>query len=320
MSQDSVWKEAIETYFPEFMEFFFPEIAKDIDFEKGCEFLDKELEKITRDAEIGKRLADVLVKVFLKDGSEKWLLIHIEVQGYYEKEFGRRMFIYNYRIFDRYGVDVISLAILADSVESFRVDKYERRYWGFELKFRFPIVKVLDYKNRWKELEGSRNPFAVIVMAHLKEMETKEDIDNRLFWKITLVKRLYEKGYSKRDILLLYKFIDCLINLPEELGRKFHEEIIRYEEEKKMPYITTAERIGIEKGIQQGIQQGLQQGMRQGLLKAIKLGLELKFGAEGLKLYPEIKKIEDVDVLEAISEAIRTAENIEDIKKLYKET
>jgi len=118
----------------------------------------------------------------------------------------------------------------------------------------------------------------------------------------------------------LYKFIDCLINLPEELGRKFHEEIIRYEEEKKMPYITTAEKIGIEKGIQQGIQQGLQQGMRQGLLKAIKLGLELKFGAEGLKLYPEIKKIEDVDVLEAISEAIRTAENIEDIKKLYKET
>ena len=318
MSQYSVWKEAIETYFSEFMEFFFPEIAKDIDFEKGCEFLDKELEKITRDAEIGKRLADVLVKVFLKDGSEKWLLIHIEVQGYYEKEFGRRMFIYNYRIFDRYGVDVISLAILADAVESFRIDRYERKYWDFELRFRFPIVKVLDYKNRWKELEGSRNPFAVIVMAHLKEMETKEDVDNRLFWKITLVKRLYEKGYSKRDILLLYKFIDCLINLPEELGRKFHEEIIRYEEEKKMPYITTAERIGIEKGIQQGIQQGLQQGMRQGLLKAIKLGLELKFGAEGLKLYPEIKKIEDVDVLEAISEAIRTAENIEDIKKIYK--
>jgi hypothetical protein len=53
---------------------------------------------LKRDAEIGKRLADVLVKVFLKDGSEKWLLIHIEVQGYYEKEFGRRMFIYNYRI------------------------------------------------------------------------------------------------------------------------------------------------------------------------------------------------------------------------------
>ena len=66
--QDSVWKEAIEAYFQEFMEFFFFEIAQNIDFEKGYEFLDKELESVTKDAEIGKRLADILVKVYLKDG------------------------------------------------------------------------------------------------------------------------------------------------------------------------------------------------------------------------------------------------------------
>ncbi len=129
MQQDSVWKEAIEIYFQEFMEFFFPEIAKDIDFEKGYEFLDKELEKVTKDAEIGKRLADILVKVYLRDGSEKWLLIHIEVQGYYDRDLPKRMFIYNYRIFDRYGVDVVSLAaILADDVKSFKADRYERVY------------------------------------------------------------------------------------------------------------------------------------------------------------------------------------------------
>ena len=53
--------------------------------------------------------------------------------------------------------------------------------------------------------------------------------------------------------------------MPEGVSKKFHEEIIKYEEEKKMPYITTAEKIGIEKGIQQGI--------RQGLLEAIELGI-----------------------------------------------
>ncbi len=315
MQQDSVWKEAIEIYFQEFMEFFFPEIAKDIDFEKGYEFLDKELEKVTKDAEIGKRLADILVKVYLRDGSEKWLLIHIEVQGYYDRDLPKRMFIYNYRIFDRYGVDVVSLAILADDVKSFKADRYERVYWGFELKFKFPVVKILDYRGMWNELEKSKNPFAVIVMAHLKETEIKGDMDKRLFWKITLVKKLYEKGYQKRDILLLYKFIDWLVKLPEELSEKFHQEIIKYEEEKKMPYITTAEKIGIKKGIEQGIQQGI----RHGLLKAIELGLELKFGTEGLKIYPEIKKIEDVDVLEAISEGIKSAESIEELRKIYKE-
>jgi len=86
-------------------------------------FWTKELEKVVQNAEIGKRLADILVKVYLKDGSEKWLLIHIEVQGYFEKDFAKRMFVYNYRIFDRYNKEVVSLAILADPLPYFRPDK-----------------------------------------------------------------------------------------------------------------------------------------------------------------------------------------------------
>ncbi|MDQ7031494.1 MAG: hypothetical protein Q9M37_02080 [Desulfonauticus sp.] len=79
---------------------------------------------------------------------------------------------------------------------------------------------------------------------------------------------------------------------------------------------------GIKEGIQQGLEKGIQQGMERGLqqgmwmLKAIGLGLELKFGVQGLKIYPEIKKIKDVDLLEAISEAIKAAKDVEEIKKL----
>ncbi len=38
---DSPWKMALERYFPEFMEFFFPEVYTDIDWSLGYEFLDK---------------------------------------------------------------------------------------------------------------------------------------------------------------------------------------------------------------------------------------------------------------------------------------
>ena len=37
--------------------------------------------------------------------------------------------------------------------------------------------------------------------------------------------------------------------LPVPLTKKFTENLITYEEEKKMPYVTSAERIGIEKGM-----------------------------------------------------------------------
>ncbi len=40
--KDSTWKEAIETYFHDFLCFFFARIARDIDFNKRYEFLDKE--------------------------------------------------------------------------------------------------------------------------------------------------------------------------------------------------------------------------------------------------------------------------------------
>ncbi len=75
---------------------------------------------------------------------------------------------------------------------------------------------------------------------------------------------------------------------------------------------------GMEQGMQQGMQQGMEQGVRQGLLIAIKLGLELKFGAKALKIYPEIKKIRDADILEVISDAIRHAQTLDDVRAVYR--
>jgi hypothetical protein len=56
---DTPWKDILSAYFQEFLEFFFPEIAKEIDWSKGYELLDKELRKLARDAHIGHRLADI---------------------------------------------------------------------------------------------------------------------------------------------------------------------------------------------------------------------------------------------------------------------
>jgi len=51
-----------------------------------------------------------------------------------------------------------------------------------------------------------------------------------------------------------------LIQLPEELENEFWYEIKQYEEERRMPYVTSVERIGVKKGIEQGIIQGIELG------------------------------------------------------------
>ena len=155
---DTPWKNILNTYFQAFMEMCLPEIAKEIDWSKGYEPLDKELSTITKDAEIGKRLADKLMKVWLLSGNELWVLFHLEVQGQRQANFDERMYIYNYRLFDRYKKPIVSIAILADGGKTWRPASYKRSLFGCQLNFDFISIKLLDYESRQDELMKSTNP------------------------------------------------------------------------------------------------------------------------------------------------------------------
>jgi hypothetical protein len=270
---DSPWKEGMELYFKELMQFFFSGIACEIAWKRGYEFLDKELQQVVRDAEIGRKHADKLVKVWSLENEPFHVMIHIEVQSDKDRDFARRMYIYNYRIFDKNYRPVTSLAILADEVDSWRPDAYTSEQWGCKINFEFPMVKLMDYADNIDELLDQTNPFAIITAAHLKTKATKDNPQERYTWKWTITRALYEKGFSTKDILNLYRLVDWLMMLPDELTKKFTQDLIAYEEEKKMPYITSAERIGIEKGRLEGRNEGLDLGQlfnaREMLLEAL---------------------------------------------------
>ncbi len=127
---DTPWKEALELYFAEFLQFFFPWIHDNIDWSKPCEFLDKELQQVIRDAERGRRLVDKLVKVWRLNGEETWVLIHLEIQGQQDIAFPKRMYVYHYRIEDRYDRPVVSLAVLTDDQAHWRPHQYTFELWG----------------------------------------------------------------------------------------------------------------------------------------------------------------------------------------------
>jgi hypothetical protein len=252
---DNPWKVLMDKYFQQFLAFFFPEIHGDIDWSKGYEFLDKEFQQIVRDAESGKRYVDKLVKVWVRDGQAQIVYIHTELQSQEDSRFSQRIFVYNYRIRDYYGENVVSLAILGDDRSTWRPTTYRSDRWGFEVTCTFPMVKLLDYEANWEMLESSQNPFAIAVMAHLKTRETQQDPQSRKEWKFRLTRQLYEGGWERQDIMELFAFLDWLMELPQPLRQEFKAELQQYEQERQMRYVTSIERMIIEEVKEEAVEE-----------------------------------------------------------------
>jgi hypothetical protein len=201
---DEAWKKIIERFFPQFLRFFVAELHRDVDFSKPFTFLDKEMEQLSQRTRLkGSKFVDKLVKVFLKDGNEQWLLIHVEVQGAEDKEFSLRMFRYFYRIFDRHGQPVVSIAILTGSTDWLPSNQYRLKAYGSGVEFGYLAFKLMDYPT--EQLEADDNPMALVVLA-AQERERVRRMGSAYDAKWRLVRKLYEKGYTRQEILDLFEF------------------------------------------------------------------------------------------------------------------
>ena len=264
---DSPWKDALEHAFPEFMAFYFPEAHAQIDWSQGHEFKNTELRQVVREAELGRRYADALVQVTLASGEERWITIHIEVQGQRDAGFAQRMFTYNYRLYDIFARPVASLAVLADDDAGWRPDSFGFEVLGCRHRLEFPVVKLIEFAARLDHLETDPNPFALVTAAHLRTRHTRKDPEARYQAKRDLVRLLYRRGWERQRILDLFAVLDWMMRLPDVLERKLWQDIEQIEGETKMRYVTSVERLAIERGIQQGKLEGKLEGEREGKLK-----------------------------------------------------
>jgi len=171
---DSPWKEAVEQYFPEFMAFYFPVANAEIDWSIAHIFLDQELQAVVHDAELGKRFVDKLVRVSLLNGDENWIYLHLEVQGSKQAEFAERMFVYNYRLYDRYRRPIASMAVLADKHIHWKPTSYGYEVLGCKHSLEFPVAKLTDYSDKLEKLLLLDNAFALITAAHILTQQTRK--------------------------------------------------------------------------------------------------------------------------------------------------
>lgn len=306
---DELWKGILEDVFEDFLRFFFPNADELFNMKKKFSFLDKEFNRLFPPEKntAGIRYVDKLVKVHLKEGGSKFILVHIEVQGQKgHEDLTSRMFRYFYRAKDKHNVSITAFAILIDDVKNYRPKIYQEEYLGTKLSYEFNNYKLLDQDEA--ELRANPNPFALVALVALLAIKHKgvnDDILKKI--KLDLTKELLKRNVDKAKYNKLMTFLTYYVNFKNpEMISIFGKEVenltgrtqpmgvieILVDRAKNQAFEQ-----GIERGLEQGIEQGIEQGRRE---NALKTAFEMK--KEGIPVEQIIKftklSVEEIQMLE----------------------
>lgn len=266
-SKDILWKGMIEEVIEDLLLFVDPDIGKELDLDKGFVFLDKELAEVYPDREkpANTRVVDKLVKIFLRNGQERWMLLHVEVQGSNEKEFARRMFEYYTRLFSKYGRPVAAIAIFTGRGGKMPA-VYEDRCLWMRARYEYKTLNIADYPD--EVLKVSTNPFAAVLLVAkevlLSVKGTDEDLDEILLEQKLLMVRLLKKKlavFGKKKTKGIHVFLENYVVFKKsETNRKFMEQ--REQILGKKNTMGIVEQL-VEMKRQEGIEEGIEKAVRK---------------------------------------------------------
>lgn len=114
---------------------------------------------------------------------------------------------------------------------------------------------------------------------------------------------LYQRGYTRNQILELFRLIEWMMVLPTTLDRSFREELRRVHEENRMPYIT-----GFELD-----------GMVKATCESVIEVLETRFEPIPAELSSRLQEIEDLAVLKKLLKQSITVASVEEFTRLLDE-
>ncbi len=225
---DTLWKNVINLFIEDFVSFFMADLYPKVDFTIKPDFLDKELDKVFGDGNPkGVRRSDQLVRLHLKDGTNCWILVHIEVQKELNSSFSKRMFRYFYRIYDKYEEEssgIEAVAVLLNKISKYeKYNTYLYKYGETEIRYKYRIYQIFNQSEEY--LSNNKNPFSIVVLASRYAIKYKDDLEKRKAFKYKLAKLAFERGYNKTVITQLLAFIYYLIELPDKDNNEFKTKI-----------------------------------------------------------------------------------------------
>ncbi len=265
IDHDRLFKELITTFFKDFMELFFPETIDSIDFDH-LKFSESEI--FTDVIEGERHRVDILVETRLRD-EPGMIMIHVEPQSYYQKDFNRRMFIYFSRLLQKHHRPILPIAVFSYERKSLNEpDNYDVTFPFLDvLKFRFYKVELrnLDYRTYLSR----PNPVAAALMTKMG-FDKSEGVKV----KFECLRMLVSLKLDPAKQHLIFGFMNTYLRLNREevimFEEKVEQELGITEKNGKLIFpMNEWEEIGYEKGIEEGIEKGVKKGIKEGELKLV---------------------------------------------------
>jgi len=292
IDHDQIFKQLIEAFFREFMELFFPAEAKWIDFSR-VEFL---REEHFTDVQRGlRRQMDLVAKVGLKAGGQKFVLVHTEFEASRkEQDFPRRMFKYLCQLFLRHDTEIVPIAVFTDDArwKTPVPDHFELSVPGKTfVRFEYHLIKLknLDYR----QFMESNNPLAFALMAKMGYNRTE-----RVRLKADFLRLILACPVDPARRSLLVEFVETYLPLVEHEQAEFQQIVGNDQRYAKVEQMITV----YEK-------KGKQEGKQEDLI----LLLEKKFGEVSVGLRRKIRQIDSPEKLESLLVAVLDANSLEDL-------
>jgi hypothetical protein len=259
-------------------------------------------------------------------GLRAFFIVHIESQHQAQTSFGRRLFRYFSRLYDKYDLPVYPVVIFSfDSPRKPQIDVHRVMFPNkVVMEFKYDVIQL--NRLNWRDFVNKPSPVAAALMARMNIAPSE-----RVRVKLECLRLLVTLRLNKARMRLISGFVDKYLSLNKAEQVRFDAQVKTLAIEGRegvMEIVTSWMEEGLRRGRQEGRREGKREGKREGIeegqLKAAKDAISEILLARFKKVPPGVKNIlKDIDDRKRLKLLLRqaaTAPSLRDFQRRLSES
>ena len=220
LNYNDSWKMIMNIWLNPAIEFFLPKIHNIIDWNREYVYLEDELQKLSSNDKSLR--VDKLIQFNLLNNKKILFLLHIEIQSYSPQTIAYRMFNYSIKLKIKYpAYELVSFILYIGKEKYNNIHIYKPFQYSKSLQYIGEYYVLAEHSE--DELINSNSIIGYVLLLNLWINKQKKSAQSRMFVLKSYLEFLHSRNLSKIDLEKLFKFVELLVTLPEELKDEYQE-------------------------------------------------------------------------------------------------